>query len=226
MLVVFAWAGDTAGLPETLLIDDASREILFLDLYRRVSALETRTQMSDAIDWTQQTQFDRLKLLAENQQQWLKDLEAVVRPNGRCEKPAPVKRAVFTAYLDRDIDSSGESQVIVFNQVFLNEGGYYDATSGIFTCPWDGVYDISFFLGQRGESGSTYVWSRLYVNDKEIVMAVVDTYHDDQDLQGGNRVILRLRKGDAVKVVALGKGWHIEGNAHRTTTFTGVYLFH
>ena len=70
MLVMFAWAGDTAGLPETLLIDDASREILFLDLYRRVSALETPTQMSDAIDWTQQTQFDRLKLLAENQQQW------------------------------------------------------------------------------------------------------------------------------------------------------------
>ena len=92
MLVMFAWAGDTAGLPETLLIDDASREILFLDLYRRVSALETRTQMSDAIDWTQQTQFDRLKLLAENQQQWLEDLEAVVRPNGRCAKPAPVKR--------------------------------------------------------------------------------------------------------------------------------------
>ena len=101
MLVIFAWAGNTgaAGLPETLLIDDASREILFLDLYRRVSALETRTRMSDAIDWTQQTQFDRLKLLVENQQQWLKDLEAVVRPNGKCEKPAPVKRAAFTAYI-------------------------------------------------------------------------------------------------------------------------------
>ena len=228
IIVMFACAGDTgaAGLPEMLLIDDASREILFLDLYRRVSALETRTQMSDAIDWTQQTQFDRLKLLAENQQQWLKDLEAVARPNGRCEKPATMKRAAFTAYLDHDIDSSGESQVIVFNQVFLNEGGYYDAASGIFTCPWDGVYDISFFLGQRGESGSTkYVRSRLYVNDKEIVMAVVDASHAGQDLQGGNRVILRLTKGDAVKVMVLGKGWHIEGDTHRTTTFTGVYLF-
>ena len=150
---------------------------------------------------------------------------AVVRPNGRCAKPAPVKRAVFTAYLDHDIDSSGESQVIVFNQVFLNEGGYYDAASEIFTCPWDGVYDISFFVGQRGEGGFKEVWSRLYVNVEEITMAVVDAYHDTQDLQGGNRVILRLRKGDAVKVVALGKGWHIEGNVHRTTTFTGVYLF-
>ena len=109
--------------------------------------------------------------------------------------------------------------------MFLNEGGYYDATSGTFTCPWDGVYDISFFLGQRGESGYKGVWSRLYVNDEEIVMAVVDAFHDQQELQCGNRVILRLRKGDAVKVVALGKGWHIEGNAHRTTIFTGVYLF-
>ena len=196
MLVMFAWAGNTgaAGLPETLLIDDASREILFLDLYRRVSALETRTQMSDAVDWTQQTQFDRLKLLAENQQQWLKDLEAVMRPNGRCEKPAPVKRAAFTAYLDHDIDSSGKSQVIVFNQVFLNEDGYYDAATGVFTCPWDGVYDITFFIGQRGEGGFKGVYSRLDVNDEEMVMAVVDAYHDTQDLQGGNRVILRLRK--------------------------------
>ena len=37
-------------LPELLLIDDSSREILFLDLYKRVSALEARTQMSDAVD--------------------------------------------------------------------------------------------------------------------------------------------------------------------------------
>ena len=37
-------------LPELLMIDDSSREILFLDLYKRVSALEARTQMSDAVD--------------------------------------------------------------------------------------------------------------------------------------------------------------------------------
>ena len=71
-------------LPNLLLIDDTSREILFLDLYKRLSALEARTQMSDAVDWTQQTQFDTLKTLAENQQKWLKDVEALLTLNDRC----------------------------------------------------------------------------------------------------------------------------------------------
>ena len=59
-------------LPELLLIDDASREILFLDLYKRVSAIEARTHMSDAVDWTQQTQFDALKILQKTNKNGLK----------------------------------------------------------------------------------------------------------------------------------------------------------
>lgn len=119
-------------LPEVLVIDDASREILFLDLYKRVSALEARTQMSDAIDWTQQTQFDLLKSLAENQQKWLKAVEALNSPNERCENSESSKVAAFSAYLDHDIDSSGIDQIIVFNRPLFNEGRYYNVTTGLF----------------------------------------------------------------------------------------------
>ena len=92
--------------------------------------------------------------------------------------------------------------------------------------PVHGMECMIFRSSWVRESGSTkYARSRLYANDKEIVMAVVDASHAGQDLQGRNRVILRLTKGDAVKVMALGNGWHIEGDTHRTTIFTGVYLF-
>ena len=214
-------------LPELLLIDDASREILFLDLYKRVSALEAWTQMSDAVDWTQQTQFDALKNLAENQQEWLKNLDKLLNSNGKCEASKPAKKkAAFSASLDHDIDTTTTDQVIVFNKVILNEGGYYDPCMGVFTCPWDGVYDISFFVGQRTEDKTSKgIWARLQVNDRTIAMGVVDVFNQWQDLQGGNRVFVRLEEGDKVMVIAQGSGSHIEGSSYDASTFSAVYLF-
>ena len=213
-------------LPELLLIDDSSREILFLDLYKRVSALEARTQMSDAVDWTQQTQFDALKNLAENQQEWLKNLDKMLNSNGRCEASKPAKKkAAFSASLDHDINTVNSAKDIVFNKVLLNEGGYYNPGTGIFTCPWNGVYDISFFIGQRTDDKSTKgVWASLKVNGRTIAMGVVDAYNQYQDLNGGNRVLVRLEEGDKV-IVAAREGGHIEGSSHRASTFSAVYLF-
>ena len=109
-------------LPELLMIDDSSRGILFLDLYKRVGALEARTQMSDAVDWTQQTQFDKLTNFAENQQEWLKNLDKLLISNGRCEASKPArKKAALSAILDHDIDTT-KAENTIFNKVILNEG--------------------------------------------------------------------------------------------------------
>ena len=216
-------------LPELLVMDDASREILFLDLYKRVSALEARTQMSDAVDWTQQTQFDKLKSLAENQQTWLNDLEMLLKSYDKCEALKPNKIAAFSAYLSHDIDASTGNYVIIFNEVILNglnEGGYYDPNTGIFTCPWDGIYNISFFIGQRTDDMNFRgAWANLLVNNEKIAMAVVDVYTQTQDLQGGNRVIIRLKEEDKVKVV-VGRNSHVVGTTHTASTFSAVFLFH
>ena len=213
-------------LPELLLIDDSSREILFLDLYKRVSALEARTQMSDAVDWTQQTQFDALKNLAENQQEWLNNLDKMLNSNRKCEASKPAKKkAAFSASLDHDINTGNSDEDIVFNRIILNEGSYYNPATGVFNCPWNGVYDISFFIGQRTDDKSPKgVWASLKVNGRTIAMGVVDVYNQQQDLQGGNRVLVRLEEGDKVVVVATAGG-HIEGSTHRASTFSAVYLF-
>ena len=218
--------GSATKLPELLVMDDASREILFLDLYKRVSALEARTQMSDALDWTQQTQFDKLKSLAENQQTWLNDLELLLKSSDKCEALKPNKIVAFSVYLSHDIDASIANYVIIFNEVILNEGGCYDPNTGIFTCPWDGIYDISFFIGQRTDDMNFRgAWASLLVNNEKVAMAVVDVYKRTQDLQGGNRVIIRLKEEDKVKVVA-GQDSHIEGTTHTASTFSAVFLFH
>ena len=209
-------------LSELPLIDDASREILFLDIYKRLSVLEARAQMSDTVDWTQQTQFNTFKVLAENQQKWLKDLQALVTQNDRCDRSVQSKKAAFSAYLNQDLDGVFDN-ITVFSQVLVNEGGFYDPETGLFTCPWDGVYDFSFFVGQRGGKAPGGACTELYVNDENIVMAAADVFHSTQDVQGGNRAIIRLKAGDIVKVVA--NGDHIEGNQLRTTTFSGMFLF-
>ena len=56
-------------------------------------------------------------------------------------------------------------------------------------------------------------------------MGVVDVFSKHQDLQGGNRVLVRLEEGDKVVVtVSEGKS-HIEGTSHAASTFSAVYLF-
>ena len=130
LIAIISVSGVTATkLPEVLVSDDTSREILFLDLYKRVSALEARVQMSDAVDWTQQSQFDALKSLADNQQAWLKDLDAIVRP-GQCVRSKQDTKIAFFAYLSHDITNFKGSPIIVFDRVILNDGGHYSATTG------------------------------------------------------------------------------------------------
>ena len=54
---------------------------------------------------------------------------------------------------------------------------------------------------------------------------VVDVFNQWQDLQGGNRVFVRLEEGDKVMVIAQGSGSHIEGSSYVASTFSAVYLF-
>ena len=226
LIAVISVSGVTATkLPEVLVSDDTSREILFLDLYKRVSALEARVQMSDAVDWTQQSQFDALKSLADNQQAWLKDLDAIVRP-GQCVRSKQDTKIAFSAYLSHDITNFKGSPKIVFDRVILNDGGHYSATTGIFRCPLSGVYDFAFFIGQRSITSKTaWLWARLLVNGNPVVMAVVDQHHTGQDLQGGNRAILRLQQGDEVFIQGMEGSTHVEGDNHRSTTFSGTFLY-
>ena len=225
LIAIISVSGMKTKLPEILVSDDTSREILFLDLYKRVSALEARVQMSDAVDWTQQSQFDALKSLAENQQAWLKDLDAIVRP-GQCVRSKQDTKIAFFAYLSHDITNFKDYPTIIFDRVILNDGEHYSAATGIFRCPLSGVYDFAFFIGTRSENSKAVgLWARLVVNGTPIVMAVADQQHAWQDIQGGNRAILRLQQGDEVKIQGIEGGTHVEGNSHRSTTFSGAFLY-
>ncbi|XP_045161752.2 GATA zinc finger domain-containing protein 14-like [Mercenaria mercenaria] len=129
----------------------------------------------------------------------------------------------FSVYLDHDA-TVAQHQTVKFNKVITNDGGGYSAQTGVFTCAEGGVYMFTFSIGQRDQGH--YMWAELMVNSKNMIDAVVDTYHPAQDLQGGNTVILRLNAGDRVWIDATHNGSHVEGSGTlRLTTFSGLYLY-
>ena len=82
---------------------------------------------------------------------------------------------------------------------------------------------FTFFVGQRNANKGA--WAELVVNGKAYVHAAVDTYHNAQDLQGGNAAVIRLDQNDVVWVRS-GGNVHVEGRIGlRITTFTGAYLY-
>jgi len=112
---------------------------------------------------------------------------------------------------------------IIF-QIVTNYGGGYDIKTGIFTCPKDGVYFITFTIGQRDRKRAQ---AHLVNNDVGFIDAVADATEADMNSQGGNSVVIPLKQGDRLHVRAdRDNGGHFEGeNMLRTTTFSGFYLF-
>ncbi|KAH3748124.1 hypothetical protein DPMN_182561 [Dreissena polymorpha] len=52
----------------------------------------------------------------------------------------------FSAYLTFDLSNAGPNHIVQFGGVLLNDGHAYNAYTGVFTVPIDGVYFITASL--------------------------------------------------------------------------------
>ena len=110
----------------------------------------------------------------------------------------------------------GTGQTVIFDEVLTNEGNGYDDRTGVFTCPVAGNY---MFVVDSHSLGPT--WLHVYLNKKSVasLSASPSTWY----LQMSRTVILKLKKGDHVKVVnhltATGVVHH-----HRHSGFSGMKL--
>ena len=53
----------------------------------------------------------------------------------------------FSSYLNHNLDGVHSGQTIVFNSALYNDGNAYSLSTGVFTCPYDGVYMFIYFIG-------------------------------------------------------------------------------
>ncbi|KAK3606651.1 hypothetical protein CHS0354_035645 [Potamilus streckersoni] len=156
------------------------------------------------------------------------DTEIVNKGNQTSEaqsriRQAPNEPVAFSTYISKYVDHLGINQVIKYDGVLTNEGNAYNVHSGMFTCPQDGLYLISFFVATISNQA---VFVQLMVDDINDSGAVAYSMHPGQNDQGGNVALLRLRRGQSVWIQT---HFRSESSLASTTefryaTFSGVLL--
>ena len=138
-------------------------------------------------------------------------------PHSRASKGAT--RAAFFATLVRHIEHTSRFQTIVFDTVETNIGDAYNATSGIFTAPTDGVYVFSAtILSVPGHSASI-----LYYKNHKNEVGFSFEPPSDKSVSAAKTIILELTRGDKVVLKIADLDDAILGNGY--STFTGFLLW-
>uniref|UniRef100_A0A8B9KAS2 C1q domain-containing protein n=1 Tax=Astyanax mexicanus TaxID=7994 RepID=A0A8B9KAS2_ASTMX len=110
--------------------------------------------------------------------------------------------------------------VLKFQKVFVNIGHAYNPSTGMFTAPVRGVYYFGFSAFANGKNA---MGVHLRKNGQNIV-AAYDYNNSHKDVNGANRAILLLEKGDQVNI-GLWSGLSIFDSYNSVSTFSGFLLF-
>ncbi|XP_048036235.1 complement C1q-like protein 2 [Megalobrama amblycephala] len=109
---------------------------------------------------------------------------------------------------------------LVYNKVFVNEGGAYNPTTGIFTAPVKGVY----FFSVSGRHRSTRLMDLRLFKNGQPMLNVINHPLGDRYESTSNSFSLTLEKGDHVYVRLRDNTW-VFNNENDLTSFVGHLLF-
>ncbi|XP_078339491.1 complement C1q-like protein 3 [Crassostrea virginica] len=114
-----------------------------------------------------------------------------------CEMVQMNKKTVgFSANVMAKQLELGGGQTIIYDKVLTNDGNGYDDRTGVFTCPVAGTY---LFVVDSHSRGPT--WLHIYLNKTIVATLHVSGGHKHLYLQMSRTVVLKLKRGDHVKVV-------------------------
>ena len=135
--------------------------------------------------------------------------------------PNPMKKVHFSAYLSQHT-TFNVGDVVKFKQVTLNQGNAYSPSTGVFTCPQSGIYQVTwFFIYNRTES-SKLVWLRWEVNEATYAFAGLHT--DEPHNPAFRSHLIHLKKGDRLRIVSHSNNMAVSGNSDRHTGFSALYV--
>lgn len=142
---------------------------------------------------------------------------------------SPASRIAFSASLfsDEQFRCYGPldpNSIIIYKNVFLNLGGYYNMGSGIFTAPRSGVYTfaVSVYSDAGAPGNLLSSCASLQVNNLLVAGAKDQNTYDQED-SATIVVVLQLSAGDQV-TVNLPKGCFLCDDSHYNT-FSGFLLY-
>ncbi|KAL3870859.1 hypothetical protein ACJMK2_038894 [Sinanodonta woodiana] len=135
----------------------------------------------------------------------------------------------FSSYLDHNVASLAPNESLKYNQILLNEGNFYNKTTGVFTVPITGIYIFAWTVAARDDGNMQVpdIYTKLVVNGQHKASAVAESTQTRDDEMGTNIIILRVEKGDAVWIShhdrGLTKDIYSSDNL-RIVTFSGSLL--
>ncbi|XP_062619331.1 cerebellin-2-like [Saccostrea cucullata] len=98
----------------------------------------------------------------------------------------------------------GKNTIVVFGTITLNSGNAYDATTGIFTAPDDGIYSFTWtILTMSGK----YFKTRIVLSDNSIGYNHVDGVSGSSNWESGtSSAFIKMKKNDKVWITTFGEG--------------------
>ena len=131
----------------------------------------------------------------------------------------------FSAYAAGDYHHPNIGETIRFPYVMTNNGGYYNPSESVFTCPINGLYYFTFDLYSGHLSNGERTAVHIQRDDKELSEAFCTSYGLDKlYTQCGNSVVIRCDRGQRVFVTAAYSATQLAGVTKRST-FSG-FLIH
>ncbi|XP_062570759.1 uncharacterized protein LOC134232800 [Saccostrea cucullata] len=136
------------------------------------------------------------------------------------------KKVYFSAGISKEIGNYAEwngNDVILFQKVISNEGGAYNASTGVFSTPVGGVYVFSCFI----LTDKTTLYAYLEVNGlkKFNILGYTPPSSRDDVESAGNLAVLNLQQGDRVLMRHTG-GSNLRSMLEApSTTFSGFLLY-
>ena len=125
--------------------------------------------------------------------------------------------SAFFATLSGNLIFETGYQIILFDELKINNGEYYNATTGIYTAPAPGIYQIFWYIRATPKANSLlYIDDVLYANPTEDI---------NEGIQGdGSTVMVTLQAGQTVDVRTGSEPCTVNGNSNRSW-FGGQLLF-
>ncbi|KAK7163452.1 hypothetical protein R3I93_007492 [Phoxinus phoxinus] len=130
----------------------------------------------------------------------------------------------FAATLGHGIGPFNEAVILVYDYVFVNEGGAYNPTTGIFTAPVKGVY---FFMVSAFHDSYMSMDLKLFKNEQQMVTIYSEPQsgrYESAPISASNSISLILVEGDQV-YVKLHENSSVYDDENNHNTFVGHLLF-
>ncbi|XP_051736551.1 complement C1q-like protein 2 [Ctenopharyngodon idella] len=119
-----------------------------------------------------------------------------------------------------DVGPFNTDITLVYKKVFVNEGGAYNPTTGIFTAPVKGVY----FFSVSGRHRSNRLMDLRLIRNGQPMVYVINHPLGERYESTANSFSLNLEKGDHVYVRLRHNTW-VFNNENDLTSFAGHLLY-